>query len=91
MSIQQPVQVAKHIREFVYVDDAGNSKQICSQEIPSAQPMPNVGDQISFPDGLEKDLGIKCKVFKIIQRRFPLVLNGPSLSVVVFFVSDKLE
>lgn len=91
MNIPQPVQVATHIREYVYVDGSGKTISICEQAIPSSQPIPNVGDEISIPQSLESKLGTNSKVFKIIQRRFPLVLDGMSVSVVVFFVSDVKE
>lgn len=91
MNTQQQAQVAKHIREYVYVDASGKMIPICKQEIPSSQPIPKVGDQISIPQSLEGRLGTSSTVFKIIQRRFPLVIDGLSVSVVVFFVSDVKE
>lgn len=89
MNIQQPIPVAKHVREFVYVDASGNAKRICTQEVPSSQPLPNVGDQITFSKSLENELGTKSGVFRVIQRRFPVMLDGPSISTVVFFFSDE--
>ena len=90
MNIQTPPSVTRHVMEFIYVNEAKGLKPICIIEAPSAQPVPNVGDEISIPKGMEKTLGTEKTIFKIIKRRFPLVVNGLAQTKVVFFVSSEI-
>lgn len=91
MQIQQPVPGTRLIVEYLYVDDAKETKQICLMDIPSAQPIPKVGDEISIPKGMEELLGTTKTIFRVLKRRFPIQPKGLSQSKVQLFVSSDLE
>ena len=87
--MQQPMPITKHLMEILYVNESKDVKPVCQIEVPSAQPVPKVGDEISIPKGMEETLGTNKTIFRVLKRRFPIQPNGISQAKIVLFVSSE--
>lgn len=90
MQIQQPLPVTKHLVEILYVNESKKTTRICLMEVPSANPVPRVGDEISIPETMEQKLGTPETIFRVVKRRFPIQPSGMSQSKLVLFVSSDI-
>ena len=75
--------------EILYVNESKDVKQVCRIEVPSAQPVPKVGDEISIPESMEETLGTNKTIFRVLKRRFRIQPRGISQAKIVLFVSSE--